>query len=846
MKRIIILILCLTCLSAMAQQFNTRLIPTPHRVEKGEGSYDPGTPFVSVTYPNNDDKAVAKCLKKGGWIYREERVDSIPGAKHQEQAYQIAVTEHEAVLRFVGEQGLQYARLSFQMLNDMWEGAMPCMTITDWPDYEYRGWMDDLSRGPVTNAGFRALQREWGENCKYNFYTLYTEHIQYNPACPEVAPLSVERVDHSLMANLQCFAHFEKTLDIPFYEDIKDTRFNLNPSKEGSYEFLSKQIANVMQYYPEARFFNINCDETESLGSGRARDYVSSLGADEAYVRHINRVYDLLKPYGKEVLMWGDIVGKNPQMLERLPKEMQYIMWSYVPSDSFDEMIAPFKALRERQGNPFWVAGGVSHWSSIMPSQHNYLKNLANLSRDGHKAGARGFMNTAWDDYGESLFADAWHAIGWGAEVSWNTAGCDTKEREQQYNENYDRLMRVYFNCPVEHLSSLLYEVGDLAHNAMVGDWYQTASLWEPLMEFYPSKVDDAMLIRCDSVERLVADILQRYGLPALGTTSLQWENHEMLTSLPHAIYALHRLQVTAQKCRLRAMLYRGKDYKPLMEAYFKSLHLLEQEYLRLWDFESTDYSRNIILERYNRAGREVQEAERRILVSTTAKEGKTYVALRNLGGTPIYYTLDGRKPSTASMIYTEPFVLERSCEVKAVAYNEWGESVETCKYLLLHKGMGHLKQLNSEYSTYRDTYSAGGDNALLDGEMGSDATYNDGHWQGYWGKDIDVELDFGVKTAVSHISMRFMQNSIDWILAPKEIEVYTSANGKDWALVRTAHFDPDFREHGNIIRNDAIRDLNLQTRYLRVVAKNPGLLPSFTPGAGYDSYLFCDELVVE
>ena len=35
-------------------------------------------------------------------------------------------------------------------------------------------------------------------------------------------------------------------------------------------------------------------------------------------------------------------------------------------------------------------------------------------------------------------------------------------------------------------------------------------------------------------------------------------------------------------------------------------------------------------------------------------------------------------------------------------------------------------------------------------------------------------------------------------------------------------------------------------SRYLRVVAKNPGKLPQWHPGKGGDSYLFVDEIVIE
>jgi len=873
MRHILLSLLCLIGISAVAQQFNPGIIPTPQKVERRDGfCHINAQPQLFITEGTNvSEKEIAKVIKKGGLVITEQAVSRIEALslevkdansreRIEQQGYQLVIEPQRVTLYYLNEEGYEHGLKTFRKLLTRWNGEIPCVTITDWPDFQYRGWMDDYSRGPIANKEFRNQSEGFLLELGYNYAQYYTEHIFYNPEFPDVAPspnATMSEKHNSIMANLQCFAHFEKTLRIPYYVGMKDSPYNLDPSKQQSYDFLAKQIKNVVEAYPNSKFFNINCDETEALGSGRAKDYVSHMGAEEAYVQHINKVYDLVKPYGKEVLMWGDIVGKKPEMLEKLPKDMQYVIWSYVPSDSFVDMIAPFKQLHDKYGTQFWIACGVSHWSHIIPTQHNYIKNIANFSRDGYNAGALGYMNTAWDDSGESLLSDCWHALLWGAEMGWNSIKtregssyeADLAEREKQFNENYNWLMNQMADTKDFDYVGMLYEIGDLCKKE-AAEWMQVSALNEPLMDFFPSKVDDLTWNRSEKVLAMCEDIAKRYNIPAVGT-AVELSGIDIVTSRAAAAYALHRLQITAQKNMLRILLYRASkgekvDFKKEKEAYFKHLHALKNEYLRIWDFECTEYSRNIICDRYDKLGREVLEAEQYIFTNSFSRDGKTYVELKNLGDYPIYYTLDGRRPSEGSFLYTEPFVLDRSCEVKAVCYNEYGDAVEAAKYLLLHKGMGHLKRLNTQYATYRDTYSGGGDNALLDGEMGSDKTYNDGHWQGYWGKDIDVELDLGKKTAVNHVLMRFMQNSTDWILSPKEISLYGSVDGKEWTLVRTEHFNPDYRQSGNVIRNDAIRNLNLNTRYLRIVVKNPGLLPEFTPGAGYDSYLFCDEIVIE
>ena len=842
------------------QPFNSRLIPTPQMVTRGAGyCVAKSSDWVENHEGQVASKGIKKAIKEGRTIVYFEKVDSIANAENQDQAYQLEITPHAIYIRYVSDQkdgGIYTARQNLEKLCRLWGDSIPCMTITDWPAYKYRGFMDDISRGPIPSVQFRQTQYQTlVRDLNMNYGNYYTEHALYNPDYPDIVPpdFNADWTHNNAwirMANLQCFAHFEKTLRIPFYQNIMDTRTNVNPGTEATYTFLKNQITNTLKSYdPWTPFFNINCDETEALGSGHARRYVDAIGADKAYCQHINRVYDLIRECAGElgleetpkVLMWGDIVGKNPEMLKLLPKEMQYIIWSYVAKESYADMIAPFKDIHESQGNDFWVAPGVSHWSSI-PQVGNYIQNIAYLARDGHQAGAIGLMNTAWDDSGESLFGDCWHAMAWGAEMAWNpikstdpiAAKAELETREKQFNENYARMAGIDV--------ADIYAVGDLANNPDVGDWFNTGSLMHPLLDFYPSNVDTATESRC---QRVIDKMNQ------LRT--------QINTNLPHFIYGINRIATVAAKSQLRIQFYKTLQNptadniarsNSLAEAYFRQLHALKNEYLRLWDAECTTYSREIICDRYDRLGFEVLEASRKVIISTTdgsAGKGQTTVTLKTLyNDRPIYYTLDGRKPTEGSTLYTGPFDIDRSCLVKAVCYDEWGEPVYSEQYLLCHKGMGHLEKLNSHYSTYNETYSAGGDNALADGTLGDDRSYSDGHWQGYWGEDIDAIYHFGKKTKIDNISLRFLQNTFDWILAPKQMELYTSNDGRHWTLAQKVNCEPEFRQGGNIVHTEGFHHLDIETVYLRVVVRNPGLLPEWHPARGQRSYLFCDEIVIE
>ena len=844
MKRlVIVLLLALTLTSAAQDQINLGLIPTPQRVDLAVGTQR----AASAT-----------------WKVREVKVDTLPVENNLDQAYQLVIEKNMVTIRYVGEEGLRNAHLTLSQLRQL-HVTVPCCTITDWPAYKYRGWMDDISRGPVPHEAYRKKQYETLHALKYNFSNYYTEHTLYQPEFPDLAPAyAADCKPHpDEVINLQLFAHAEKTLRVPFYQHLMDSKNNFNPANPETYAFLRKRIKGAFERIPNSPFFIINCDETEQLGTGRAKRLVDSLGADQVYVNHINRCYDIIQqlstfhsPLSTRILMWGDIVAKNPGMMKQLPKDMTYIMWAYEPLDSYDHLIAPFvgtqRAASAGDGpatadtarrvptpeSTFGVAPSLSHSSNMIPNPYRYMKNIANLARDGWKNGAEGLMNTCWDDNGEALFDNCWHGLFWSAEMAWNPIKTDDPEefarREKQFNENFERM---FFGNSVDGDSvavktQQLYAVGALESNPAVADWYTSAALMEPLLNFNPDNTADEMEKRAKEVLELVV------GMAVDSAAN------------PHAHYALHRIKATAQKTLLRYVVFHGKEnFRPYAEEYFQTLFDLKREYLRLWDQENGDYERYIVLNRYDDLAREVLELDRHVFMSVgcDAVSQHPTVTLRTLSGDrPIYYTLDGSEPTAASTLYTGPFPLDRSATIRAITYNEYGEGVISEQYLLSHLGMGAKIKLNTQYSTYKSIYSGGGEDALIDGQLGSNSTYADGHWQGYWGDSIDAVIELGARTSPSAISMRFMQNTFDWILAPTQIKVYASDDGKEWTLVADKHFDMDPRETGMRLKNCVVEFSPTKTRYLRVVVPNPGPLPSWHPAPGQPSYLFTDEIVVK
>ena len=183
------------------------------------------------------------------------------------QGYNIIIKDKFIHVSASTPQGLFYGTQSLKQLirhqllteNNL---NIPCYNIFDYPSLEYRGWMDDISRGPIPTKEFIKEEIRRLAEYKFNFFNLYTEHLFKLEDYPDIAPtdgLTAEEIKEltdfakdyyiEFIGNQQCFAHAEKTLDNPFYDDIKDTRFNFNPGVDETYEFLEVLLGETAQAY---------------------------------------------------------------------------------------------------------------------------------------------------------------------------------------------------------------------------------------------------------------------------------------------------------------------------------------------------------------------------------------------------------------------------------------------------------------------------------------------------------------------------------------------------------------------------------------------------------------------
>lgn len=169
-------------------------------------------------------------------------------------------------------------------------------------------------------------------------------------------------------------------------------------------------------------------------------------------------------------------------------------------------------------------------------------------------------------------------------------------------------------------------------------------------------------------------------------------------------------------------------------------------------------------------------------------------------------------------------------------------DSVNSYKVTSTHKKVNDKWdiQLNSlPHSQYQgESYRE-----LIDQQNGGN-DFRTGKWQGFYGQDMDVEIDFNKKMSINSISVRFLQDANSWIWYPSNVEFYYSENGTDWIKLDDIENTVSDTAYGGQTQT-LTTTKPVKARYIKIVAKNMGNCPKWHPGAGNQTYIFADEIEV-
>ena len=657
--------------SANAQSANVQLVPDPKQLTTGEGSFSLArdTRVVLADSKSAEDRfaaqdfiddakttaGIALSIGKSRRDILIGRIDLLSIAQAlkrsgvespstlNEEGYMIVVNADHVIVAGNTATGTFYGMQTLKQLV-RGEGAsafIPAVQIIDWPTMRWRGVSDDISRGPVPTVEYIKRQIRTEAYLKMNMHSFYMEHTFASESHPLIGPeggsltpaeikelVAYARNYHvELVPEQQTFGHLHKALRFEKYAELGETPYGdvLSPQQQASYKLIEDLYQELNALFP-GQFFHIGEDETFELGEGQSKTEAQAKGVGAVYFEHLNRVRDLLKPYNRKLMFWGDIALHHPDLIGNIPKDMIVMNWQYGARDDFWTSIKPFQDAGLQQ----FVCPGAQTWNQIFPNTDAAVKNIVNFVRDGQKAGAIGMMNTTWDDDGETLFEMGWYPIALGAAASWQEGALDVDKFDRNFDWSFFRAEGNEFTKATRSLGGV---------NAMLTAGTTDELFWrDPFTTQFQNQarnLKDKIIAMRKQVEDAQESVIKnekrarrnQSTLDAMKFAAQRFDHlgrrYEVMQKFSDQYWDAYLNlgdRVKARKLRY----YTGAIYNNLREMA-EELSIVKEGYRRHWLAENRPYWLDSVLARYDQMisiwlakSRQMDEALRRYEASST------------------------------------------------------------------------------------------------------------------------------------------------------------------------------------------------------------------------------------
>jgi len=273
---------------------------------------------------------------------RFTRSESAP--EHRD-GYALSIDQSGVLIAFREISGVRAAVATLRQLLREHGRRLPCLEIRDWPDFQRRGVMLDVSRGRVPKLETLLDLVDKLADFKINELQLYTEHTfayrDYKSVWQSWGALTaveIRKLDKrcrelgiDLVPNQNSFGHLRYFLEdarlkklaevsAP-YEDASGEFVRrpttLAPNHPGTTPFLRQLYDELLPNF-SSDFFNVGCDETWDLGRGQSKRLCERLGKGRVYLNFLKRIDREVSARGKRMMFWGDIILKYPKLIAEL------------------------------------------------------------------------------------------------------------------------------------------------------------------------------------------------------------------------------------------------------------------------------------------------------------------------------------------------------------------------------------------------------------------------------------------------------------------------------------------------------------------------------------------------
>ena len=288
------------------------------------------------------------------------------------------------------------------------------------PDIPIRGVMLDVSRDKVpTMETLRALVDQFA-SWNVNELQLYMEHTfayeGHDDVWRDASPFTPDEIrdlddycaarEVTLTPNQNCLGHMERWLRHPRYAPLGIARepftlggimrrppMTMDPADPKALTLARDLFRQLVPCFRHTDRVHVGLDEPFELPESRYGEYVDYLCA----------LRDAPELDGKELIVWGDILGSHPELIAKLPAGVTVAEWGYEADHPFRDRLARLADA----GRATWVCPGTSAWNSLFGRTTNMRENQQNAAAAAVEFGAQGWLVTDWGDGGHLQYLPA-------------------------------------------------------------------------------------------------------------------------------------------------------------------------------------------------------------------------------------------------------------------------------------------------------------------------------------------------------------------------------------------------------------------------------------------------------
>lgn len=341
------------------------------------------------------------------------------------EAYTLDINDNKIIISASSNSGFYYGMKTLkQILNAKFleKYTLACVHIEDEPDMKVRAYMCDISRNKVPKVETVKYIVDIMSELKMNHFELYVEGFSFeyksfkeyltkNAYVTLKEYLEIEKycIDHCIdfVPNQNGFGHMADWLELDEFHNLAEKpegffiwesfrkSSTLDPNDPGSLELVKKMYGDMIPHM-KSKYFHMNFDEPHELGMGKSKELVEASSVEDVYKGFVNKVHPIIEGYGKQALMWGDVLVRKNASLEGLPKDIIYVDWGYDGEYPFEKRL---KILQDNKV-PFMAAPGTTTWCSWLGRLYDWIENIGSAIRNVNKYGGDGVILTDWGDFG--------------------------------------------------------------------------------------------------------------------------------------------------------------------------------------------------------------------------------------------------------------------------------------------------------------------------------------------------------------------------------------------------------------------------------------------------------------